>query len=224
LKLLLIEDDVETAAYITRGLTEQGHTVDQADNGRDGMFLASGAYDVVVVDRMLPGMDGLGVVKMMRAAGIKTPVLFLTTMGGINDRVEGLESGGDDYLVKPFAFVELLARVTALARRPPISDVETILKVGDLELDRVARRVSRAGRAIELQPQEYKLLEYLMRNAGRVVTRTMLLEQVWEFHFDPQTNVVETNISRLRSKVDRGFDVELIQTIRGAGYTLRSSA
>jgi two-component system OmpR family response regulator len=198
--------------------------VDAAANGRDGLFLAAGeAYDVMIVDRMLPGLDGLGIVKTARAAGVTTPVLFLTTMGGIEDRVEGL-AVGDDYLVKPFAFAELMARINALARRPPIAQVPTVLRVADLEMDLISRKVRRAGREIELQPREFRLLEYLMRNAGRVVTRTMLLEQVWEFHFDPKTNIVETHISRLRSKIDRGFDTELLETVRGSGYLLRAPA
>lgn len=223
MKVLLIEDDVSTSAYMKRGLEEHGHVIDIAANGRDGLFLAAGeAYDVVIVDRMLPGLDGLGVVKTVRGAGVTTPVLFLTTMGGIDDRVEGLEAGGDDYLVKPFAFAELLARINALARRPPITQVLTVLKVADLEMDLIARKVRRAGRELELQPREFRLLEYLMRNASRVVTRTMLLEHVWEFHFEPKTNIVETHISRLRSKIDRGFDVELLETVRGSGYLLRA--
>lgn len=224
MKVLLIEDDAETAAWLAKGLREQGHVVDHAASGRDGLFLASGgAYDAMIVDRMLPEMDGLAIVKTIRSAGVKTPVLFLTTMSGIDDRVQGLEAGGDDYLVKPFALAELLARVHALSRRPPLSSVETVLRVADLEMDLLRRVVRRGGRRIELQPQEFKLLEYLMRNAGRIVTRTMLLEKVWEFHFDPKTSVVETHISRLRSKVDRGFGAELIQTLRGAGYCLRAS-
>ncbi|MCW5698628.1 MAG: response regulator transcription factor [Rhodospirillales bacterium] len=223
MKVLLIEDDDETAAYVVKGLGEHGHIVDHAANGRDGLFHAAGEpYDVMIVDRMLPGLDGLGIVKTARGAGIKTPVLFLTTMGGIDDRVEGLNAGGDDYLVKPFAFAELLARINALTRRPPMTTVETTLLVADLEIDLLKRTVIRAGRRIELQPQEFKLLEYLMRHAGRVVTRTMLLENVWDFHFDPQTNVVETHISRLRGKVDRGFNAELIHTVRGSGYCLRA--
>jgi two-component system, OmpR family, response regulator len=223
MKILIIEDDPETAAYIANGLKEHGNTVDHAPNGRDGLFLAAGeSYDVLIVDRMLPGLDGLGIVKTIRGAGVKTPVLFLTTLGGIDDRVEGLEAGGDDYLVKPFAFAELLARVNALARRPPMTTVETTLRVADLEMDLLKRTVVRAGRRIDLQPQEFKLLEYLMRHAGRVVTRTMLLEHVWEFHFDPQTSVVETHVSRLRGKIDRGFGAELIHTVRGSGYCLRA--
>ncbi len=223
MKVLVIEDDRETGAYIKKGLQELGHVVELATNGRDGLFLATGeTYDVMVVDRMLPGLDGLALVKTVRAAGTKTPVLFLTTMAGVGDRVEGLEAGGDDYLVKPFAFAELAARVNALARRPPMTQVETVLRVADLEMDLIARRVCRAGEELDLQPREFRLLEYLMRNAGRVVTRTMLLENVWDFHFDPKTNIVETHISRLRSKVDRGFDSELIETIRGSGYLIRA--
>jgi two-component system OmpR family response regulator len=222
MKVLLIEDDVKTTAYVKRGLEEHGHVVDSAPNGRDGLFLAAGeVYDVMIVDRMLPGLDGLGIVKTVRAAGVTTPVLFLTTMGGIEDRVEGLEVG-DDYLVKPFAYAELLARINALARRPPIAQVPTLLRVADLEMDLIGRKVRRAGQEIDLQPREFRLLEYLMRNAGRVVTRTMLLEHVWEFHFDPKTNIVETHISRLRSKIDRGFDAELLETVRGSGYLLRA--
>jgi two-component system OmpR family response regulator len=223
MKILIMEDDRETADYVAAGLKEHGHVVDQAANGRDGLFLAAGEpYDLIVVDRMLPGLDGLAVVKTIRGAGIKTSVLFLTTMGGIEDRVEGLDAGGDDYLVKPFAFAELLARINALARRPPLSAMETAFTVADLEMDLLKRTVTRAGKRIDLQPREFRLLEYLMRHAGQVVTRTMLLESVWEFHFDPQTNIVETHISRLRSKIDRGFSVELIQTVRGAGYCLRA--
>ena len=198
--------------------------VNAAANGRDGLFLAAGeAHDVMIVDRMLPGLDGLGIVKTVRAAGVATPVLFLTTMDGIEDRVEGL-GVGDDYLVKPFAFAELMARIYALARRPPITQVPTALRVADLEMDLLSRRVRRGGQEIDLQPREFRLLEYLMRNAGRVVTRTMLLEHVWEFHFDPKTNIVETHISRLRSKIDRGFDAELLETVRGSGYLLRAPA
>ncbi len=225
MKVLVIEDDAATGAYVKRGLEEHGHVVDLAENGRDGLFLAAGeAYEVMIVDRMLPGLDGLGIVKTARGAGVKTPVLFLTTMAGIGDRVEGLEAGGDDYLVKPFAFAELLARINALARRPPMAQVETLLRVADLELDLIGRKVRRAGQEIDVQPREFRLLEYLMRNAGRVVTRTMLLENVWEFHFDPKTNIVETHISRLRSKIDKGFDAELLETVRGSGYLLRAPA
>jgi len=223
MKILVIEDDAETCAYLVNGLQEEGHLVDQAGNGRDGLFLAvSGQYDVMIIDRMLPGLDGLGVVKAARAAGVSTPVLVLSTLGGIDDRVSGLNAGGDDYLAKPFAFAELLARVNALCRRPVLSAQVTTLQIGDLQMDLLKRRVTRQGRQIELQHREFRLLEYLMQNAGRVVTRTMLLEAVWDFHFDPQTTVVETHISRLRAKVDRGFDQELIHTVRGAGYCLRT--
>jgi two-component system OmpR family response regulator len=221
MKILLIEDDSHTSTYVANGLREHGHVVDHSASGRDGLFLASGGgYDVMVIDRMLPVVDGLAIVKTIRGAGVKSPVLLLTTMGGINDRVDGLEAGADDYLTKPFAFAELLARLHALARRPPIVDETTVLRTGDLELNRLKRTVTRGDKRIELQPQEFRLLEYLMRNAGQVVTRTMLLENVWEFHFDPRTSVVETHISRLRAKVDREFDEELIHTVRGSGYSL----
>lgn len=223
MKILVIEDDRETAAFVARGLKEHGHVVDVAGDGRDGLMQASGEdYDVLIVDRMLPGMDGLGVVRTLRAAGTRTPVLFLTAMAGVNDRVEGLDAGGDDYLVKPFAFAELNARVSALGRRPAVSEVTTALRVGDLEMDLLTRRASRAGREIDLQPQEFRLLEFLMRNADRVVTRTMLLEGVWGFHFDPRTSVVETHISRLRAKIDRDFPHSLLHTVRGSGYSLRA--
>src|SRR5262245_26322700 len=223
MRLLVIEDDPQTAQYLVKGLRQQGHAVDLAANGRDGMFLAAGEnYDVMIIDRMLPGLDGLAVVKTVRGAGVKTPILLLTTLGGVDDRVEGLEAGSDDYLVKPFAFAELLARVNALARRPPILGADTTLRVADLEMDLLRRKVQRAGVNIELTPLEFKLLEQLMRRAPRVVTRTMLLEQVWGFHFDPKTSVVETHMSRLRGKVDKGFDCELIHTARGFGYVLRA--
>jgi two-component system OmpR family response regulator len=222
MKLLLVEDDKETAAYLQRALFEAGHTVDHADTGRDGLLLAAGeAYDVIILDRMLPQIDGLAILRTIRASGVNTPVLLLTALGGIDDRVEGLEAGGDDYLVKPFAFAELLARVNALARRPPTQDIRTSLQVSDLTLDLLKRTVTRRGVRIELQPREFQLLEFLMRHAGRIVTRTMLLESVWDFHFDPKTNIVETHVSRLRAKVDRGHTHELIHTVRGAGYCLR---
>lgn len=225
MKILVLEDEAETAAYLRRGLTEAGHVVDLCGDGRDAFHLATdGGYDVMVVDRMVPGMDGLKTVKSLRAAGVRTPVLFLTAIGGVGDRVEGLEAGGDDYLVKPFAFTELMARLNALARRPPITEVQTVVKVADLELDMLKRSVTRAGRRIELKPQEYKLLEYLMQHAGQIVTRTMLLENVWSFHFDPKTNIVESHMSRIRAKVDRGFGRELIQTVRGAGYRIDAGA
>ena len=222
MKLLIVEDDKEAVAYLKRALSEAGHTVDSAATGRDGLMLAAGeTYDVIVLDRMLPEIDGLAILRTIRASGVKTPVLLLTALGGIDDRVEGLEAGADDYLVKPFAFAELLARVNALARRPPTQDIRTELSVADLKLDLLKRTVSRGGRRIELQPREFQLLEYLLRHAGRVVTRTMLLESVWDFHFDPKTNIVETHMSRLRGKVDRGHGCELIHTVRGAGYVLR---
>lgn len=223
MKILVVEDDRATRDYLAKGLTEAGHVVDTAANGRDGLFLAAGEpYDLMVIDRMLPGLDGGGIVRTVRAAGVRTPILLLTTMGGIDDRVEGLNAGADDYLVKPFALAELLARLNALARRPPLGTEPTRLRVADLEMDLLARIVSRAGRRIELQPREFRLLECLLRHAGEVVTRSMLLEKVWDFHFDPQTNIVETHLSRLRGKVDRGFGAELIHTVRGAGYCLRA--
>jgi two-component system OmpR family response regulator len=225
LKVLVLEDEPETAAYVKRGLSEAGHLVDVCTDGRDAFHLASDeSYDVMIVDRMVPGMDGLKTVKSLRAAGVRTPVLFLTAVSGVGDRVEGLEAGGDDYLTKPFAFTELTARVNALARRPPISEVKTLLRAGDLELDLLKRTVTRAGRRIELKPQEFRLLEYLMLHAGQVVTRTMLLEHVWSFHFDPKSNIVESHMSRIRAKVDRGFGRDLIQTVRGAGYRIDADA
>lgn len=225
MKILLVEDDSHTSAYVANGLREHGHVVEHTANGREGLILASGGnHEVLVIDRMLPGLDGLAIVKTIRGAGIRTPVLLLTTLGGVNDRVEGLEAGADDYLTKPFAFAELLARINALARRPPLAEETAVLRVGDLEMNRLKRTVIRGGIQIELQPQEFKLLEYLMRNAGQVVTRTMLLENVWEFHFDPRTSVVETHISRLRAKIDRDFDEELLHTVRGAGYSLGVSS
>ncbi len=224
MKLLVVEDDAETAAYVARGLREQGHLVDVASDGRDGLFhAAEGGYDVLVVDRMLPKLDGLGLLRALRAAGVRTPVLMLTALGEVDARVEGIEAGADDYLGKPFAFAELAARIGALGRRPPlVAGAATALRVADLEMDLLRREVRRAGRVIDLQPREFRLLEYLLRHAGEVVTRTMLLEQVWEYHFDPQTSVVETHISRLRGKIDRGFDNELLHTVRGAGYCLRA--
>lgn len=225
MKVLVIEDDPETAAYVARGLREHGHVVDVALSGQDGLFLATGGgHDVLVVDRLLPGLDGLGLVRALRETGIKAPVLFLTALGGVGDRVKGLEAGGDDYLAKPFAFAELHARLQALARRPPLSDVQTVLRIADLELDLLRRTVTRAGERVELQPREFSLLEFLLRHADRVVTRTMLLEGVWDFHFDPRTNIVETHVSRLRGKLSRGGrDPELIHTVRGSGYVLRAS-
>jgi two-component system OmpR family response regulator len=225
MKLLVIEDDQDTADYIARGLREQGHVVDVTAHGCDGLFQAAArAYDLLIVDRMLPGLDGLALVKTLRGAGLTTPVLFLTALSGVDERVEGLEAGGDDYLVKPFAFTELAARVQALGRRPPLQEEPTTLRVADLELDMVKHRVLRQGRRIDLQPREFQLLAYLMRHAGAVVTRTMLLEHVWEFHFDPKTSVVETHISRLRLKINQEGAPDVIHTVRGVGYCLRAPA
>ena len=224
MKILLIEDDKATSAYIARGLREHGHVVDIALDGRDGFLFASdGSHDVLIVDRMLPGLDGIGLVQALRQAGMKTPVLFLTALGDVGDRVRGLDAGGDDYLTKPFAFAELTARVNALSRRPPLSETPTLLRAGGLELNLLDRTVSRNGKAIELQPREFQLLTYLMRNPDRVVTRTMLLEAVWDFHFDPKTNIVETHISRLRSKLAQHGGAEPIHTVRGAGYIFRAT-
>lgn len=224
MRILLVEDDAESANYVLQGLQEAGHNVVIARDGRDGLFQAAGQdWDLLIVDRMLPGLDGLGMVRTLRGGGIETPVLFLTTLGGIDDRVNGLNAGADDYLVKPFAFSELAARVAALGRRPRRATPDVRLKVADLEMDLLARTVQRGGQSIELQPREFRLLEFLMRHADQVVTRTMLLEQVWEFHFDPHTNVVESHISRLRGKIDKGYAVGLIHTVRGAGYCLRDT-
>jgi two-component system OmpR family response regulator len=224
-KILLVEDDLETANYVLQGLQEAGHNVAVAPEGRDGLFRAAGEdWDLLIVDRMLPGLDGLGIVRTLRGAGVSTPVLFLTTLGGIDDRVDGLNAGADDYLVKPFAFSELSARVAALGRRPRRTAPETTLKVADLEMDLLAHTVRRGAEVLDLQPREFRLLEYLMRHSDQVVTRTMLLEKVWDFHFDPHTNVIETHISRLRSKIDKGRSRPLIHTVRGAGYCLRASA
>jgi two-component system OmpR family response regulator len=224
-KFLVIEDDADTAAYVIRGLKEHGHAADLASTGRDGAFLAGNeAYDAIILDRMLPGMDGLALVKMLRGVGVKTPVLFLTALGGIDDRVEGLNAGADDYLIKPFAFSELLARVHALTRRPPLSANQTVFRIADIEIDLLKRLVTRRGAAIDLQPREFMILEFLVRHAGQIVTRTMLLEGVWDFHFDPKTNIVETNVSRLRSKLHREGSPDPIQTIRGSGYLIASPA
>lgn len=223
MKILLIEDDQETSAYVARGLREHGHVVDLAATGRDGLFLATdGGHDVLIVDRMLPGLDGVSLVRGLREIGLKAPVLFLTALGGVGDRVRGLEAGADDYLVKPFAFAELLARVNALARRLPLNEMPSLVRIGDLEMDLLKRTVARGGKPIELQPREFQLLEFLARNADRVVTRTMLLEAVWDFHFDPKTNIVETHMSRLRGKLAQHGGAELIHTVRGAGYALRA--
>lgn len=221
MRVLLIEDDADTAAFILRGLREAGDVADHAATGRDGLFLASdGQYDVLVVDRLLPGIDGLEVVRLLRQTGVPTPVLFLTALGGLDDRVAGLDAGGDDYLAKPFAFAELAARLRALARRQPLGQASATVTLADLTVDRLTRRVERAGQVIELQPREYRLLDYLLQHAGEVVTRTMLLENVWEWHFEPKTSVVETHMSRLRAKLDKPFATELIRTVRGAGYVI----
>lgn len=221
MKLLLLEDDKDTREHVGRLLRAAGHVVDDCASGPDAIFLGTTeSYAVLILDRMVPGIDGLGVLRALRAAGIQTPALFLTAMGEVDDRVEGLETGADDYLVKPFAGSELLARVAALGRRPPVADAVTRLTVGDLEIDLLKRLVTRAGTRIDLQQQEYKLLEYLVRHSGEIVTRTMLLENVWSFHFDPGTNLIESHMSRLRAKIDRGFDYELIHTVRGAGYRI----
>ncbi|MDZ3837096.1 MAG: response regulator transcription factor [Rhodospirillales bacterium] len=226
MRILVIEDDVETAGYLRKGLNESGHVVDHAATGPDGLAMAlADSYDALIVDRMLPGLDGLTLIKSLREQQLTTPVLILSALGQVNDRVRGLKAGGDDYLIKPFAFSELVARLEALARRGGADDrVATKLKVADLEMDLLARIVRRGGRQIDLQPREFRLLEYLMRHAGHVVTRTMLLEGVWDYHFDPQTNVIDVHISRLRGKIDKGFSAPLLHTVRGAGYSLRAPA
>lgn len=224
MRILIIEDDKDVASFIRNGLTQAGCNVDHAANGKDGLFLATTEkYDALVVDRMLPGVDGLTVIRTLRASANTTPVLILSALGEVDDRVKGLKAGGDDYLVKPFAFSELLARLEALARRAKTSGddaPQTVLKAGDLEMDLLRREVRRAGQPIELQPREFQLLEFLLRHAGQVVTRTMLLEGVWDYHFDPQTNVIDVHVSRLRAKIDKGFERPLLHTVRGAGYRL----
>jgi two-component system OmpR family response regulator len=224
MKILIVEDDEDAAAFLAEGVVARGHEADVARDGREGLTMATGParYDVVVVDRMLPELDGLSLVKAMRAAGTATPALFLTHLSGVDDRVEGLEAGGDDYLVKPFAFEELMARLAALARRPTLGAEPTMLVVADLEMDLIRRTARRGGQPIDLQPREFRLLEFLIRSEGRVATRRMLLEKVWDFHFDPRTNIVETQISRLRAKIDHGRAAPLIHTLRGVGYTLRA--
>ena len=223
MRILVVEDDPTTGEYVAAGLREEGHVVDLVTDGREALVRATTAeLDVLVVDRMLPGLDGMALVKTLRGAGNVAPVLFLTALGGVDDRIEGLNAGGDDYLVKPFAFGELSARVAALARRPRATQEETVLRAGDLEMDLLRRAITRGGRAIDLLPREFTLLEHLLRRKGRVQTRTMLLESVWDLSFDPQTNVVETHISRLRAKVDKPFGGDLIETVRGAGYRIRA--
>ena len=223
MRVLVIEDDADVAAYIVKALTEAGHNPSHADNGKDGLVMATAEdFDVLVVDRMLPKRDGLSVIAGLRARGVETPVLILSALGEVDDRVTGLRAGGDDYLTKPYAFSELLARIEVLSRRAGTKDVETVYRAGDLELDRLSHTVKRAGKEIVLQPREFRLLEYLMRHAGRVVTRTMLLENVWDYHFDPQTNVIDVHVSRLRSKIEKGFDAPVLHTIRGAGYMLKA--
>jgi two-component system OmpR family response regulator len=223
MRVLIIEDDTETANYLKKGLSEAGHVADHASDGAQGWAMAKeGGYDALIVDRMLPEMDGLTVIQNLREARVQTPALILSALGQVSDRVRGLKAGGDDYLVKPFAFSELLARLEALVRRGSSGDpVVTRLKVGDLEMDLLSRVVTRGGKIIDLQPREFRLLEFLMRHAGHVVTRTMLLEGVWDYHFDPQTNVIDVHISRLRAKIDKGFAAPLLHTVRGAGYSLR---
>ena len=223
MRVLIVEDDLEAAAAMARGLGEAGCDCRVAADGELGLAAAaSERFDVLIVDRMMPRIDGITMVEKLRGGGDQTPVLFLSALGEITDRVTGLKAGGDDYLVKPYAFAELIARVEALARRRETGSVQTVLKVGDLEMDLLGREVRRAGQEIDLQPREFQLLEFLMRHAGQSVTRTMLLERVWEYHFDPQTNVIDVHISRLRSKIDKGFDRPMLQTVRGAGYRLEA--
>jgi len=221
MRILVIEDDKETASYLIKALGEAGHVADQAHDGQAGYDMATAEdYDVLVVDRMLPKRDGLSLIADLRAAGNRAPVLILSALGQVDDRVTGLRAGGDDYLAKPYAFSELLARVEVLGRRSTPKEAETVYRVADLELDRLARKVQRGGEPIALQPREFRLLEYMMKNAGTVVTRTMLLEKVWDYHFDPQTNVIDVHMSRLRAKIDKGFERPLLHTVRGSGYVL----
>jgi len=222
MRILVIEDDTRTASHLVNGLRESGHIVDHASDGESGLGIATSAsYDALVVDHMLPGLDGLSLIRRLRESGNETPALILSALDKVDQRVEGLRSGGDDYLVKPYAFTELLARIEAMARRRAPEQATTRLQVGDLYMDLLSRNVERAGQPISLLPREFRLLEYLMRHSGQVVTRTMLLEQVWEYHFDPQTNVINVHISRLRKKIDKDFDTPLLHTVRGAGYILR---
>ena len=225
MKVLLVEDNERVSSFVRKGLTEAGYTIDHADNGRDGMFLAAGeSYDAIVMDRMLPGdIDGLGIIAALRRTGSRTPILILSALSDVDERIRGLQSGGDDYLVKPFAFGELLARLDALVRRANGGNSVTTLSVGELTMDLLSRKVTRSGKTVTLQPREFKLLEYLMRHAGQVVTRTMLLEGVWDYHFDPQTNVVDVHVSKLRQKIDAGAERPLLKTIRNAGYMLSAN-
>lgn len=223
MRLLVIEDDRDAASWLIKGLRESGHVADLAPDGEQGLALArEGVHDVLIVDRMLPKLDGLSIIRTIRSEGITTPVLVLSALSDVDERVKGLRAGGDDYLAKPYAFSELLARVEGLSRRGSSGAQETRLSAGDLELDLLTRQVTRAGKPILLQPREFKLLEYLMRNAGHIVTRTMLLENVWDYHFDPQTNVIDVHVSRLRAKIDKGFEEPILQTVRGAGYMIRN--
>ncbi len=225
MRILIVEDDTEAAAYLVKAFAESGHVADHAADGLEGYGLAQeGRHDVLIVDRMMPKLDGLSMVGRLRAEGIETPVLILSALGAVDDRVKGLRAGGDDYLPKPYAFSELLARVEVLGRRRSGKAEEAVYRVGDLELDRLSHSVTRAGATIDLQPREFRLLEFLMKHAGQVVTRTMLLENVWDYHFDPGTNVIDVHMSRLRGKVDKGFEKALIHTIRGAGYMIRDAA
>lgn len=223
MRILIIEDDVDAAAAMAKGLQDAGHETQHAEDGQAGLTAArDGQFDVLVVDRMMPKLNGVQVVETLRREGDQTPVLFLSALGEVGDRVDGLKAGADDYLVKPYAFAELIARVEALSRRRETGSVSTILKVGDLEMDLIGRAVHRGGTEIDLQPREFQLLEFLMRHANQSVTRTMLLEKVWEYHFDPQTNVIDVHISRLRAKIDKGFPRAMLQTVRGAGYRLEA--
>ena len=225
MRVLVIEDSEETSDYIADGLVQEGHSVDISANGQHGLKCAVvESFDVLIVDRMLPGLDGLSVVTALRNAKIQTPVLFVSSLGGVEDRVEGLQAGGDDYLIKPFALAELVARVNALGRRSALKQEDVILRAADLQMDLVARAVRRGEKLIELQPREFKILEVLLRNQDRVMTRLMLLEKVWDFDFDPKTSLIETHISRLRTKIDSGFETPLIQTIRGRGYRIDATS
>lgn len=222
MRILVIEDDRDAAAWLVKGLKESGHLADAAYDGEQGLALArEDVHDVLIVDRMLPKLDGLSIIRTIRAEGLSTPVLILSALSDVDERVRGLRAGGDDYLAKPYAFSELLARVEGLSRRNAGGPQETRLKACDLELDLLTRQVTRGGKPIPLQPREFKLLEYLMRHAGHIVTRTMLLENVWDYHFDPQTNVIDVHVSRLRAKIDKGFEEPILQTVRGAGYMIR---